>query len=76
MDAACYGSTVPIERGVASVQLVIVRPKMTDLTSATMTYMVKGFVSSLFASGIEATYDTLKAALDGAYLDRVLSGEP
>lgn len=75
-DADLQGSTRPTEGGTASVQLVIVRPKMAEILPVTMGYMVKGFVAALLASGTEATYDTIKAALDSTYLERVLANEP
>jgi len=64
------------ERATAAVYMVVVHPKVAGLTPAVMAAIAKGFVSGLFASGTEATYDTIRAALSSTYLERILAGEP
>jgi len=59
----------------AFVQLVIGMPKDGVLSTTMVGLMVKGFLASIFASGTEATFDSLKAALDSSYLIRILNGE-
>jgi hypothetical protein len=59
----------------ASVYMVLVQPNDGFVTDANMSAMAKGFCASLFASGTEATFDTIKAALSSTYLDRLIAGE-
>lgn len=59
----------------ASIYLVAVRPIDGVTNSAKMGQMVKGFAASLFASGTEATFDTIKAALVSTYFERLVAGE-
>jgi hypothetical protein len=59
----------------ASVYLVVVQPQDGIAPTSSMSRLVKGFVASLFASGTEATFDSLKAALSSTYLDRLINGE-
>jgi len=69
------GTPILDKASTASVYMVIVFPKDGIASTANLVALTKGFVSSMFSSGVEATFDTLKATLNGAYLTRLLDGE-
>jgi len=69
------GSNAPTEKGTLVIQVTVSRPEMVDLTDVLVGSAMKGFIASLFASGTEATYDTLKAALVSTYFERIIAGE-